>query len=108
MRMSPLSLDAAPCLGLIVPPRAGEVPLDGPALYGDRVRFIARGLGLAEISTRGYEEVIDRVVELAVELAASGARAISLMGTSLSFYRGAAFNDELEAEMARLLGRESP
>jgi arylmalonate decarboxylase len=93
-----------PCLGLIVPPRAGEVPADGPALYGERVRFVARGLGLAEISTRGYEEVIDRVVDRAVDLAASGVRAISLMGTSLSFYRGAAFNDELEAEMARRTG----
>ena len=104
MRMQASILQDTPCLGLIVPPGAGEVPPDGPALYGDRVRFIARGLGLAEISTRGYEEVIDRVVELAVELAASGARAISLMGTSLSFYRGATFNDELEAEMARRTG----
>ncbi len=104
MRMTTATLEDAPCLGLVVPPRAGEVPSDGPALYGDRVRFIARGLGLAEISTRGYEEVIDRVVELAVDLAANGARAISLMGTSLSFYRGAAFNDELEAEMAHRTG----
>ncbi|HEX7440528.1 MAG TPA: arylmalonate decarboxylase [Caldimonas sp.] len=92
------------CLGLIVPPRAGEVPADGPALYGDRVRFIARGLGLAEISTRGYEEVIDHVVELAADLAANGAQALSLMGTSLSFFRGARFNAELEAEMARRTG----
>ena len=93
-----------PCLGLIVPPRAGEVPADGPALYGERARFIARGLGLAEISTRGYEEVIDHVVELAAELAANGAEAISLMGTSLSFFRGAHFNQELEAAMARRTG----
>ncbi len=96
---------AAPCLGLIVPPRHGEVPSDGPALYGDRARFIARGLGLGEISTRGYEGVIDHVVGLASELAAAGAEAISLMGTSLSFFRGAAFNDELQAEMTRRTGR---
>ena len=93
-----------PCLGLIVPPRAGEVPADGPALYGERARFIARGLGLAEISTRGYEEVIDHVVELAAELAASGAEAVSLMGTSLSFFRGAHFNQALEAAMASRTG----
>lgn len=93
-----------PCLGLIVPPRAGEVPADGPALYGDRVRFIARGLGLNEISTRGYEEVIDHVVELAADLAANGAQAVSLMGTSLSFFRGARFNEELEAAMAGRTG----
>ena len=95
---------ATPCIGLVVPPRHGEVPSDGAALYGGRVRFIARGLGLGEISTRGYEEVIDQVVELAAELAGAGAQAISLMGTSLSFFRGAAFDAELEAEMTRRTG----
>ncbi|MGZ5715513.1 MAG: arylmalonate decarboxylase [Caldimonas sp.] len=96
-----------PCLGLIVPPRAGEVPADGPALYGERVRFVALGLGLGEISTRGYEEVIDRVVDLAADLAADGAEAVSLMGTSLSFFRGARFNEELEATMRRRTGLPS-
>ncbi len=99
-----MTSSATTCLGLIVPPREGEVPSDGPALYGARVRFIARGLGLGEISTRGYEEVIDRVIELAAELGRAGAEAISLMGTSLSFFRGAAFNTALEAEMARRTG----
>jgi arylmalonate decarboxylase len=93
-----------PLLGLIVPPSAGAVPPDGPALYGGRVRFAARGLGLSEISTRGYEQVIDQVVDRAVDLAANGAQAISLMGTSLSFFRGARFNEALEAEMARRVG----
>ncbi|HZV94183.1 MAG TPA: arylmalonate decarboxylase [Caldimonas sp.] len=97
--------DAIPVVGLIVPPAHGQVPGDGAALYGeDRVRFIARGLALGEITTRGYEGVIDRVVGLAGELAGEGARAVSLMGTSLSFFRGAAFNAELEAEMARRTG----
>jgi arylmalonate decarboxylase len=93
-----------PHLGLIVPPAAGEVPVDGPLLYGDRIRFSARGLGLGEISTRGYTEVIDSVVEMALALKDEGASAVSLMGTSLSFFRGAAFNRQLEAEMARATG----
>jgi arylmalonate decarboxylase len=93
-----------PCLGLIVPPAHGRVPDDGRVLYGDRVRFVARGLGLAEISTRGYEEVIDHVVALAGELAAEGAQAISLMGTSLSFFRGARFAEELQAALAAATG----
>jgi arylmalonate decarboxylase len=92
------------CLGLVVPPAHGQVPTDGPALYGDRVRFVARGLGLAEISARGYEGVIDHVVGLARDLAASGAEAVSLMGTSLSFFRGAAFTEQLMNEMARATG----
>lgn len=95
---------ALPCLGLIVPPAAGDVPSDGAALYAGRARFVARGLGLGEISTRGYEGVIDHVAGCALSLAAEGAQAISLMGTSLSFFRGAAFNAELEAELARRTG----
>ena len=91
-------------LGLIVPPAAGAVPVDGPLLYGDRIRFSARGLGLGEISTRGYTEVIDSVIGKALELKADGVSAVSLMGTSLSFFRGAAFNRQLEAEMARATG----
>lgn len=94
-----------PVVGLIVPPAHGEVPADGAALYGtERARFIARGLALGEISARGYEGVIDRVVGLAEALARDGARAVSLMGTSLSFFRGAAFNAELQAEMTRRTG----
>lgn len=93
-----------PLLGLVVPPRAGAVPVDGPALYGDRVRFSARGLGLGEITARGYEGVIDQVVDLAVELAREGASAVSLMGTSLSFFRGPVFNADLEGEMQRRTG----
>ena len=95
---------ARPHLGLIVPPAAGAVPVEGAQLYGERFRFSARGLGLPEISTRGYEEVIDSVVEKAILLKEEGAEAISLMGTSLSFYRGPAFNRQLEAEMARSTG----
>lgn len=93
-----------PHLGLIVPPAAGAVPVDGPLLYEDRIRFSARGLGLGEISTRGYTEVIDSVIGKALELKADGVSAVSLMGTSLSFFRGAAFNRQLEVEMARATG----
>jgi len=93
-----------PHLGLIVPPAAGAVPVDGPLLYGDRIRFSARGLGLGEISTRGYTEVIDSVIGKALELKADGVSAVSLMGTSLSFFRGAAFNRQLEVEMASATG----
>ena len=93
-----------PRLGLIVPPRAGEVPVDGPLLYAGRADFVARGLGLGEISTRGYEEVIDRVLEQAVALAREGVAALSMMGTSLSFFRGAAFNEQLQRDLERATG----
>lgn len=93
-----------PALGLIVPPAHGEVPVDGRLLYGDRIRFIARGLGLPAVSPGGFDTVIDTVVEKAKALRADGVGAISLMGTSISFYRGAAFTEQLRRAIADATG----
>jgi arylmalonate decarboxylase len=86
----------APTIGLIVPTAAGEVPADGPKLYPEGVRFVAAGLGLQRLTPEGYDSVIDRVGELAGDLAAQGVEAVALMGTSLSFYKGYAFNEQLK------------
>ncbi|WP_238136850.1 aspartate/glutamate racemase family protein [Variovorax sp. JS1663] len=92
-------------LGLIVPPAAGLVPVDGQALYGTRdLRFIARGLGIPGISPEGFDTVVDRILELAVELRDAGAQAVSLMGTSLSFYRGLEFTHALRDRMRQATG----
>jgi arylmalonate decarboxylase len=101
------SIATAPLIGLIVPPASGEVPGDAWELYADRARFIARGLALPAISTAGYDTVIDSVTARAIELADAGAQAISLMGTSLSFYRGADFNHELIDAMTAATGLPS-
>ena len=93
-----------PCLGLIVPPAHGKVPVDAEILYGQRYEFLARGLGLQSVSTEGYEQVIDAVVDHAIALRDAGAQAVSLMGTSLSFYRGAAFTDTLRQQMEQRTG----
>ncbi len=93
-------------IGLIVPPAAGEVPRDAPRLYPN-IEFRARGLGLGEVTPRGYDEVIDKVVGLAKELVDDGAIAVSLMGTSLSFYRGVQFNHDLVARMSEVTGKPS-
>jgi arylmalonate decarboxylase len=96
-----------PLVGLIVPPASGKVPDDGWMLYPNRARFIARGLALPTISPIGYDAVIDSVAAKAVELADAGATAISLMGTSLSFYRGADFNRQLISAIATATGLPS-
>jgi len=83
-----------PIVGLIVPPAAGDVPPEPPILYPD-LDFRARGLALPRLTPEGYDAVIGRVAEKAAELKADGAIAISLMGTSLSFYRGAAGNTQV-------------
>ena len=85
-----------PVVGLIVPPLAGEVPQDAEQVYPN-VDFLAEGLGLKELSVTGYDSVITHVTEAARRLKDRGAQAISLMGTSLSLYRGKGFNDEIAA-----------
>jgi len=92
-------------VGVIVPPAQGEVPPELPQLYGDELDFVAWGLALGRLTTQGYDAVIDKVAVAARELAARGADAVALMGTSLSFYRGKAFNEQLirtMVEAARL------
>ncbi len=97
-------MSGEPMIGLIVPTAAGEVPADGPKLYPAGVRFVAAGLGLQRLTPEGYDSVIDRVGDLARELAAQDVAAVALMGTSLSFYKGYAFNEQLKATMRAATG----
>jgi arylmalonate decarboxylase len=83
-------------IGLIVPPADGRVPPEGAVLY-PHLKFDALGLALPEMSPSGFNSVVDSIVEKAVELQAQGAEAISIMGTSLTFYRGAEVNRQLQA-----------
>jgi arylmalonate decarboxylase len=99
-----MSTTRRPRIGLIVPPAEGLVPEDARILYGERIEFIARGLGIGGVSPTGFAPVVDRIVHLAVELRDEGVEAISLMGTSISFYRGAALTEQLRAEMMAATG----
>lgn len=80
--------------GLIVPPHKGEVPPEAKHIYPD-MHFVARGLGLVEMAHKDYDRVIYDTTDHAILLAASGVDAVSLMGTSLSFFKGPKFNDKL-------------
>lgn len=88
---------------MIVPPADGAVPPEPPVLYPD-LQFIARGMALPELTPEGYDSVIDHTAVLARQLKEGGAEAVSLMGTSLSFYRGPAGNAEVLAAMADATG----
>ena len=96
--------DETPCIGLVVPPGHGQVPPDGAVLYGGRYRFIARGLGIGGVSPEGFAPVVDSIVDRAVELRDAGAQAISMMGTSISFYRGPEFTEGLRRAMEQATG----
>lgn len=91
-------------LGLIFPPAGRGVPEEGVAMYGDKIEFVVEGLGLATMTPEGYESVVDRIGPAAEKLASRGAEAIVLMGTSLSFYKGEAFNATLARRMREVTG----
>jgi arylmalonate decarboxylase len=94
----------APTLGLLAPVDSA-VPPEANILYPQGVLFRAASVGLARMTPEGYDQVLDRIAPTAAALARQGAQAIALMGTSLSFYKGAAFNRELTQRVARSSGR---
>jgi len=97
-----------PLLGLIAPPADYPVPAEGVALYDSAVRFSVVGLGLKTMTPEGYDSVIDKIVPAAIELKNRGAAAIDLLGTSLTFYRGAAFNEKLLNDIRKATDSRRP
>jgi arylmalonate decarboxylase len=93
-----------PMLGLVMPVDP-SVPPEAAAMYPKGIRFRATGVALKTMTPQGYDEVLERIAPAAQALSAQGAQAIVLMGTSLSFYRGAAFNRELTQRVSRASGR---
>jgi arylmalonate decarboxylase len=93
-----------PVLGLVSPVDL-TVPPEAALLYPAGIRFEAGSVGLRTMTPQGYDQVLDRIAPVAQELASQGAQAIVLMGTSLSFYQGAAFNRELTRRMVAASGR---
>ncbi len=85
----------APVLGLIWPPLNRGLPEEGIAMYGDRLQYVYTGLGVESMTPEGFNAVIERIPAAAEKLANAGAEAIELTGTSLTFYQGEAFNQQL-------------
>jgi arylmalonate decarboxylase len=96
--------DKAPVLGLIFPPLDRGVPEEGIAMYGDTLRYVVTGLGVERMTPEGFETVIARIPAAAEKLAAAGADAIELTGTSLTFYKGEAFNQQLREAVTKASG----
>lgn len=82
-------------LGLIVPPAGRGVPEEGLVLYGDRIEYLIENLGLETMTPEGYEAVLDRIAPAAEKLAARGAEAVVIAGTSLTFFKGEAYNQQV-------------
>lgn len=73
-------------------------------MYPTGVRFLALGVGLERMTPEGYDHVVGRIIPAAQKLAAEGANGIAVMGTSLTFYKGAAFNEELKRSITKATG----
>lgn len=91
----PLVSGAEPVMGMIFPPANYPVPPEAKLLYPNGITFLAEGLAFHGMTIESYEEAVPRIVPKAMLLKERGATAISIMGTSLTFYKGAAFNQEL-------------
>jgi arylmalonate decarboxylase len=92
-----------PLLGLVMPVDP-SVPPEAAAMYPKGIRFRAASVDLKTMTPEGYDEVVERIAPAARALSQQGAQAIVLMGTSLSFYRGAAFNRELTQRVSMASG----
>ena len=92
---APLARSAEPVLGMIFPPANYPVPPEAKTLYPRGVTFSAEGLAFQGMTIESYDEAVPRIVPAALKLKEHGATAISIMGTSLTFYKGAAYNQEL-------------
>jgi arylmalonate decarboxylase len=94
----------SPVLGLIFPPAGRAVPEEGVAMYGEDLSFVVTGLGVECMTPEGFDSVLARIPAAAEQLAAAGADAIELTGTSLTFYKGEAFNQQLCETVKRASG----
>jgi len=93
-----------PTLGVIFPPANYPIPPEFRKMYPTGVRFVSTGVGLPAMTPEGYDSVIDKMVPSAIELKKQGAQAVSAFGSSITFYKGRAFNEKLAAEIAKATG----
>jgi arylmalonate decarboxylase len=100
-----LKAGGEPALGLIFPPLNYPIPPDAHRLYPKGVEFLSGGVGLpGGMTLEGYDEAIPRVLPAAEKLAKQGAQVISVFGSSLTFYKGRTFNEELTQKVTNLTG----
>jgi arylmalonate decarboxylase len=90
-------------IGLVVPFASDKVPDEGPIMYPD-VKFVPRGVGVRSLTPAGYDAAVDGILPAARDLAAQGVDAIMVIGTSLTFYRGFDFHEQLLEKLRQTTG----
>jgi len=102
-----LANNKIPTLGMIFPPANYPVPPEATRLYPSGIRFLAEGVGLTKMTAEEYDRVFVHILPAAQKLAKRGANAISVMGTSLTFYKGAEYEHQLKANVTKATGLPS-
>jgi arylmalonate decarboxylase len=90
-------------IGLVVPFAEDKVPAEGPIMYPD-VTFVPRGVGVRALTPEGYDPAMAAIRPAADELAKQGVDAIMVIGTSLTFYKGAATHRQLLEDLRARTG----
>jgi len=90
-------------IGLVVPFASDTVPQEGLQMYPG-VRFVARGVGVRSLTPTGYDRAWEGILPAAEHLAGLGVDAVMVIGTSLTFYRGADAHEELMAKLRAATG----
>jgi arylmalonate decarboxylase len=93
---------AQPLIGLIVPPRGPFLPPDSRRYPG--TDFAVEGLGIDEMTVPDFDASRERIVEAAATLGRRGVNAIAMLGTSLSFFRGPAYNADIREKIEQAAG----
>jgi arylmalonate decarboxylase len=90
-------------IGLVVPFATDTVPDEGLQMYPG-VRFVPRGVGVRSLTPTGYDSAWEGILPAAEHLAKRDVDAIMVIGTSLTFYRGAEFHDQLLGRLRTVTG----
>ncbi len=92
-----------PTIGLVVPHAEDTVTAEGPIMYPD-VTFVPRGVGVRALTPEGFEPAMAAIVPAAERLAKQKVDAIMVIGTSLTFYKGAAVHRRLLEQLRAATG----
>jgi arylmalonate decarboxylase len=90
-------------IGLVTPQSTDTVPAEGAQMYPG-VRFLPKGVGVRALTPEGYDSAWDAIVPAAEHLAGQGVDAVMVVGTSLTFYRGAEEHARLVERLAKATG----
>jgi arylmalonate decarboxylase len=90
-------------IGLVVPFADDRVPDEGLKMYPG-IDFVPHGTGVRSLTPEGYDAAVDKIVPAAENLARKGVEAVMVIGTSLTFYRGPEFHDELLERVKKATG----